>query len=397
MRVTTNSLPDTLLRRLQSLGSDQNKAILQLSTGQRITAPSDDAPAMQRILNLRAEKKQNQQYYRNATDGVEISKASFASLDQMKDLMSRASELAASVSGATSDQEYKSKFMEINQLVEQGFNLANSKLRGSYLFAGDASGSTQAPFEASRSAQSGYINKLEYKGSDQTAEMNITETARISAFVSPSENNDIAAFLNKMVELRDAIGADASPDKAKNILAIRSSDFQALESTTIPDDSTTPFIQVPAGSNFKLGDSVIFKFNPGEGAPLESGLTYYVKESFPDAQPPKISVSATKDGEPIQLTSAISEKSSIGIPQMDEFEDKILSMIARAGSIQYRLETVSKDHAARFDATEQLISKDADVDFAEATMRLNRAQMAYQAAIQSGARIQSTSLLDYLR
>jgi flagellin-like hook-associated protein FlgL len=30
-------------------------------------------------------------------------------------------------------------------------------------------------------------------------------------------------------------------------------------------------------------------------------------------------------------------------------------------------------------------------------VRLNRAQLAYEAAIQSGARIQNTSLLDYVR
>jgi len=395
MRVTTNSLPDTLLRRLQSLGADQNKAILQLSTGQRINAPSDDAPAMQRILNLRAEKKQSQQFYRNTTDGVEISKASFASLDQMKGIMSRASELAASVGGATSDQEYKSKYMEINQLIEQGFNIANSKLRGSYLFAGDKSGGTEAPFK--KSPDNGPIKNVQYTGSDQSPEMNITETARISAFTSPAENSDIAALLNKLVQLRDAMGADASPDKINNILAVRSSSFQALESTDIPENTSSPYLTVPAGSNFKVGDTVVFKFNPGEGDPLQSGLTYYIKESFPDIEPPQISVSATKDGEPINISKSITNKSAIGKPQMDEFEDKLLSMLSRAGSVQYRLETVSKDHAARYDATEQLISKDADVDFAEATMRLNRAQMAYQAAIQSGARIQSTSLLDYIR
>ena len=63
MRVTFNTFPDTLLGRLQALGGEQNKALTQLSTGQRIAAPSDDAPAMQRILSLRTEKHQNQQLH----------------------------------------------------------------------------------------------------------------------------------------------------------------------------------------------------------------------------------------------------------------------------------------------------------------------------------------------
>jgi flagellar hook-associated protein 3 FlgL len=148
MRVTFNTFPDTLLGRLQSLGSEQNKALTQLSTGQRIAAPSDDAPAMQRILNLRTEKKQNQQFYRNATDGLEKSKVTFSSLEQIKDLFVRSSELAANVSGATSEQEYKAKASEINQLIEQGLNVANTKLRGNYLFSGDSN--SIIPFKEQR-------------------------------------------------------------------------------------------------------------------------------------------------------------------------------------------------------------------------------------------------------
>ena len=78
-------------------------------------------------------------------------------------------------------------------------------------------------------------------------------------------------------------------------------------------------------------------------------------------------------------------------------EDKLLSAMSRAGSIQYRLENNMKDLELRYESSEKLISTDADVDFAEATVRLNRSQMAYQAAIQSGAKIQNNSLLDYLR
>ena len=102
MRVTFNSISDTLLGRLQSLGAQQNKALVELSSGQRISAPSDDAQAMQRVLNLRTEKKQNQQFYRNATDWLEKSQVTFSTLEQLKDLLVRSSELSANISGASS-------------------------------------------------------------------------------------------------------------------------------------------------------------------------------------------------------------------------------------------------------------------------------------------------------
>jgi flagellar hook-associated protein 3 FlgL len=306
MRVTFNAFPDTLLGRLQSLGSEQNKALTQLSTGQRLAAPSDDAPAMQRILNLRTEKKQNQQFHRNATDGLEKSKVTFSSLEQIKDLLVRASELAAGVNGASSPNEYFAKSSEINQLIEQGLNVGNTKLRGSYLFAAD---SPENPaFTATRDSQN-KITAITYAGSQNDSAIRIGEDTEIKVGSSVPENEKIETVLNKLIALRNAMDAPASATKSETVIGMR-----------------------------------------GQGT-----------------------------------------------DNLDQLENDILSSISRAGTIQYRLETAMRDLEVRYEATEQLISKDADVDFAEATVRLNRSQMAYQAAIQSGAMIQRNSLLDYVR
>jgi flagellar hook-associated protein 3 FlgL len=268
---------------------------------------------MQRILNLRVEKKQNQQYHRNATDGLEVSKVTFSSLEQIKDLLVRASELSANVNGATSEQEFKAKASEIDQLIQQGLNVANTKLRGSYLLAGEASGAPDAPFVIASKNSKDQISQIDYRypiadqGDDANPQMHIGEDTKISAFTTPRENRQVADLLNKMIAMRNAM----------------------------TDTPTTP---------------------------------------------------ATKASSVLGLRDDLAEK-----------EDQILSALSRAGTIQYRLETAMKDLEVRYEGTEKLISTDADIDFAEATVRLNRAQMAYQAAIQSGARIQSNSLLDYLR
>jgi flagellar hook-associated protein 3 FlgL len=307
MRVTFNAFPDTLLGRLQSLGSEQNKALTQLSTGQRISAPSDDAPAMQRILNLRTEKKQNQQFHRNATDGLEKSKVTFSSMEQIKDLLVRASELAAGINGASSENEYFAKSSEINQLIEQGLNVGNTKLRGAYLLAAD---SPENPaYTAARDPQTNKITTVTYAGSQSESAIRISEDTEIKVGSSVSENEKIADLLNKLISLRDAMDAPASATKAETVIGMRSQ----------------------------------------------------------------------------------------GTDNLDELENTVLSFLSRAGTVQYRLETAMRDLEVRYEATEQLISKDADVDFAEATVRLNRSQMAYQAAIQSGAMIQRNSLLDYVR
>ena len=385
MRVTFNTFPDTLLGRLQSLGGEQNKALTQLSSGQRLAAPSDDAPAMQRILNLRTEKKQNQQFYRNAADGLEKSKVTFASLEQIKDLVVRASELSANINGASSDQEYKAKASEINQLIEQGLNVANTKLRGNYLFSGDSN--STIPFVESRTA--GKITAVIYNGSASESQIHIGEGESASIVVGSNadENRAIVDTLNKLIELRDEMSAAPSPTKIQTILELR-----AKVPVKVPEQTTSGQSVLNLPADLAVGDAITFDFTAGKGAPLQTGQRYYVVAIGTGK-----GVSMTPGGTAITLTEDIDTASTVSKVRLDTVEDTILSALSRAGTIQYRLEVASKDLETRYEATENLISKDADIDFAEATVRLNRAQMAYQAAIQSGARIQSNSLLDYIR
>jgi len=78
-------------------------------------------------------------------------------------------------------------------------------------------------------------------------------------------------------------------------------------------------------------------------------------------------------------------------------EENLLTHLSNNGVIQGRLEATQNAGAQRVQALEGEVSKEADVDLAESLVRLNQTQAAYQAALQSGARLMSLSLLDYLR
>lgn len=384
MRVTFNAFPDTLLGRLQSLGSEQNKSLTQLSTGQRIAAPSDDAPAMQRILNLRTEKKQNQQYYRNATDGLDRSKVTFSALEQLKDLLVRSSELAANLSGASSDQEYKAKAAEIDQLIQQGVNLGNTKLRGSYLFSGQTT--ETKPFETNPA--SGKIDSVSYEGSNEEAKIHIGEGESMTIAVSatPDENGDVAGILNEMIRLRDAM-LESNPSIEK-VMNLRTG--EGLDGT-FDASLIGSTISLGANQDLKVGDKIKL---PVAAGGLTANKEYFIRSLSGNS----IELSEIPGGPAVSLTQAIPAGTVFKrIGGLQQMEDTVLSALSRQGTVQYRLETAMKDLETRYEATEQLISKDADVDFAEATVRLNRSQMAYQAAIQSGAMIQRNSLLDYVR
>lgn len=78
-------------------------------------------------------------------------------------------------------------------------------------------------------------------------------------------------------------------------------------------------------------------------------------------------------------------------------EDNILLHYSALGAVQSRLEVAASVAKNRLFALETNISNEADADLAQTMVRLNQTQVAYQAALQSGARILNLSLLDFLR
>lgn len=78
-------------------------------------------------------------------------------------------------------------------------------------------------------------------------------------------------------------------------------------------------------------------------------------------------------------------------------EDNILYHISSNGAIQARLEAAGALSADRGTALESQVSQETDADLAQTLVKLSQTQTAYQAALQSGAKAISLSLLDYLR
>ena len=77
-------------------------------------------------------------------------------------------------------------------------------------------------------------------------------------------------------------------------------------------------------------------------------------------------------------------------------EDNLINKMGELSAKMVRMETArvhDEDYLLQLD---QQISRDLDVDLSEAIMRLTRVSTAYQAAMQVGAQLLNTSLLNYL-
>lgn len=111
---------------------------LQASTLKKLNQPSDDPVGASKILELRTEKLNNDQYHFNAKFAENFLTNSDHALAEMIDLVLRAKEIAINQSSATnSSEETRSGVAEeVKQLFEQAIGVGNRRVGDRYLFGG---------------------------------------------------------------------------------------------------------------------------------------------------------------------------------------------------------------------------------------------------------------------
>ena len=202
MRIATHSISDSIVRQIQQLGTQQARLQNQVGTGQRIFQPEDDPSAVGRVLNLETEARQLAQNTNSADRALEISQATYSGLQSLKKVSDRGTEIGTLASGATSADALRAYSSEVDQLVEQALQLANSTLGNDYLYAGTAVASP--PFVATRDA-SGRVTAVSYAGNSERARIPLTATSEITPNASGETNLGIRDFVNHLIALRDGL------------------------------------------------------------------------------------------------------------------------------------------------------------------------------------------------
>ncbi len=204
MRIASNTLSDSMIRQIQQLTSEQAKLQLQVSTGRRITQPEDDPAAVGRVLGLQTEQRSIKQYADNALRALTLAQTSYSGLQGLKKVSDRSGELATLGTGALSTDSMRTYGTEVDQLLEQALQLANSRQGGDYIYGGTAVDAP--PFVATRDAD-GRITGVAYAGNSDQADIPLSEATTISPSTTGATNTGLGDFLNTLVALRDALNS----------------------------------------------------------------------------------------------------------------------------------------------------------------------------------------------
>jgi flagellar hook-associated protein 3 FlgL len=203
MRVPTNSNTEQIVDRINSLKLSQSNLQKKVATGQRFSQASEDPSAMGRVLTLQNEQARLSQYQTNTAYAMDISMATYSGYMQMKKVSNRIGELATLSQSTASQDSLTAYAAEVDQMIAQTAQLANTKLRNDYLYAGtELSGTVAHPAPFELNTTTGYY---EYWGSPTQVSIAISENSSITPGSDAATNGKLKDFLNNMIDLSKAL------------------------------------------------------------------------------------------------------------------------------------------------------------------------------------------------
>lgn len=137
VRVTQNMLNNNMMRNLNNSMRNMDKLQEQLSSGRKISRPSDDPVVATRGMFYRSSLIENDQFQRNVNEAQSWMELSDKSMEEANSIMQRVRELVIySGNGGLTKQSFDAIKEEIMQIKDHLGNVANQTVGGRHIFAG---------------------------------------------------------------------------------------------------------------------------------------------------------------------------------------------------------------------------------------------------------------------
>ncbi|MBI4472039.1 MAG: flagellar hook-associated protein FlgL [Acidobacteria bacterium] len=177
MRVTEGTNYRNLLRDLANVQERMESAQMQISTGKRVTAPSDDPAAAVDIVRLTGEKSEAAQYERHLTFAKSKLNIADGVLDNVERMIERVRSLAQlSIGNPTSANSYTT---EVSGIRDQIIAAANTVHAGRFIFGGSMT--TEPPYVKAADST------VTYEGNSEEMSLQVSRTSTLQTQIPGNE------------------------------------------------------------------------------------------------------------------------------------------------------------------------------------------------------------------
>lgn len=265
MRVTQSMMANSLLQHISDGYSKLADYQNQLSTGKKITKPSDDPVVATMGIAYRTDVSHVEQYQKNVTTAQKWMDSADSALSDVNDVLQRVRELTVEASNGTytSDQRAAAQ-AEVGQLTQQLVTIGNTQVGGQYIFSGSDSAnplltSTSGTVTANTTALSNPDVSLDVNDGIKMS-INVApdavftangsnglfdDLASLQTTLTTGSSSDISAFLSKIDAHLDAVSsaqADlGSKENRVTMISNRLSDMKTTATKVMSDNEDADY------------------------------------------------------------------------------------------------------------------------------------------------------------
>ena len=204
-RIAQESLNRTALSNINLNYKKIQETQEKLSSGKRINRPSDDPSGTRKVLGLKAEEFQVQQFLDNTETAKEQINLTSNTLESIQDIFSKIKELSIQASNDTLGQtERKIISGELDELLESVLQNANTDNNGRYIFSGTQT--LTSAFTATRDSN-GNISSVSYNGNNEEIKYQIGPNTFIQVNLPGGKLFQDNKAFSTLISLRDSLNA----------------------------------------------------------------------------------------------------------------------------------------------------------------------------------------------
>jgi len=204
-RISQESLNRTTLSNINLNYKKMQETQEKLSSGKQINRPSDDPSGTRKVLGLRTEELQVQQFLDNTATAIEKINLTSNTLESTQDLFAKIKELTVQANNDTLGRSERETIAnELDELTESVLQYANTENNGRYIFSGTKT--LTAAFTATRDS-SGNILSVSYNGNNEEIKYQIGPNSFIQVNLPGGKLFQDNKIFSTLISLKDALKA----------------------------------------------------------------------------------------------------------------------------------------------------------------------------------------------
>lgn len=203
-----------MLKNIGSSYGSLSKYMNQLSSGKKITRPSDDPVVAMKGMGYRSQLSNIEQYERNLGEVHNWLNNTDDAMDETTQILHRINELTVQASNGTYDGDDRANIAkEVDQLIDQLVDVANTRVNGKFIFNGtdttgevDGDGNRVQPFIRNDDGT------FEVSDNDGQVLIEVSSGVKFQANSNPT-NVFTEDFFDDLQELFTALNDENTPDE----------------------------------------------------------------------------------------------------------------------------------------------------------------------------------------